>query len=46
MLWRALDAMAAKPASRLPEVVGTLETRVGFDRAMASCATADAKRLG
>ena len=46
MLWRALDAVAAKPASRLPEVVGTFEARVGRDRAMASCAPADAKRLG
>ncbi len=46
MLCRALDAVVAKSASRLPQVVGALEATVGLDRAMASYAPADAKRFG
>ena len=46
MLCRALDVVVAKPAFRLPGVVGTLDARVGLDRAMASYTAADAKRFG
>ena len=46
MVCQGLDAVAAKPVFRLPEVVETLEVTVGLDRAMASCTSADAKRLG
>ena len=43
---RALDAVVAKSASRLPQVVGALEATVGLDRAMASYTASDANRLG
>ena len=46
MLCGALNTVAAKPASRLPETVGTLAARVGLDRVKASYASADAKRFG
>ena len=46
MLCEALNTVAAKPASRLPETVGTLAARVGLDRVKASYASADAKRFG
>ena len=46
MLCQALDAVAAKPAFRLPEVVETLKATVGLNCAMARCTSADAKRIG
>ena len=43
---RSEEMTCVIPGRRLPEVVETLEATVGLDRAMASYASADAKRFG
>ncbi len=43
---RAEEMTCVIPGARLAEVVETLEVTVGLDRAMASYASADAKRFG
>ena len=43
---RAEEMTCVIPGKRLPEVIETLEATVGLDRAMASYASADAKRFG
>lgn len=46
MSCQAIDAVAQKSAFRLPELAETLEATVGLDHAMASNASAGAKRFG